>query len=73
MTIESRTADMHQRREKSLKNLRECAMRVTKGNNIAQCDTLLRDQVSSIVYMARLIHNFKKVCNSSLIHRLSYS
>ena len=45
MTVESRIADLHQRREKSLKQLRESSMRITKGNNIAQFDTLLRDQV----------------------------
>ena len=45
MTTESRIADKHQRREICLKNLRECARSVTKGNSITQIDTLLRDQV----------------------------
>ena len=45
MTTESRIADKHQRREICLKNLRECAISVTKGNSITQIDTLLRDQV----------------------------
>ena len=45
MTNESRFAALHQRRDISLKNLRESALRITKGDNVSQIDTLLRDQV----------------------------
>ena len=48
MTTESRIADKHQRREICLKNLRECAINITKGNSINQIDTILRDQVRCV-------------------------
>ena len=47
-SYESMFAAKHQRRETCLKNLRECAIRLTNGDNIAQMDTLLRDQVINI-------------------------
>ena len=48
MTTESRIADKHQRREICLKNLRECAVTISKGSSINQIDSLLRDQVRCI-------------------------
>lgn len=45
ITIESFRATSHQRRENSLKSLRECAVRLTTNDSITQMDTLLRDQV----------------------------
>ena len=45
ITIESFRATSHQRRENSLKGLRECAVRLTTNDSITQMDTLLRDQV----------------------------
>ena len=45
ITIESFRATSHQRRENSLKSLRECAIRLTTSDSITQMDTLLRDQV----------------------------
>ena len=45
VTIESFRATSHQRREHSLKSLRECAIRLTTSDSITQMDTLLRDQV----------------------------
>ena len=45
ITIEALRATSHQRRENSLKRLRECAVRLTTRDSITQMDTLLRDQV----------------------------
>lgn len=45
VTIESFRATSHQRRENSLKSLRECAVRLTTSDSVTQMDTLLRDQV----------------------------
>ena len=45
ITIESFRATSHQRREHSLKSLRECAIRLTTSDSITQMDTLFRDQV----------------------------
>ena len=58
MTTESRIADKHQRREICLKNLRECAIYITKGNSINQIDTLLRDQVRYISILNTTFNNF---------------
>ena len=47
ITIEALRATSHQRRENSLKSLRECAVRLTTRDSITQMDTLFRDQVRS--------------------------
>ena len=45
ITIEALRATSHQRRENSLKSLRECVVRLTTRDSITQMDTLFRDQV----------------------------
>ena len=45
ITIEKLRATSHQRRENSLKRLRECAVRLTTLDSITEMDTLFRDQV----------------------------
>ena len=45
ITIEALRATSHQRRENSLKHIRECMVRLTTRDSITQMDTLFRDQV----------------------------
>ena len=49
ITIEALRATSHQRRENSLKRLRECAVRLTTRDSITQMDTLFRDPVGPYI------------------------
>ena len=59
MTNESRTAALHQKRETALRNLRECTIRVNRGNSITEMDTLFKDQVNFLTLVIISIYPYK--------------